>query len=298
MIPSLRRRLLLGSGLAAATLGLPARLRAAAERPLTFSGGLDANDRRYEYPRELLELALIRAGSLRTVRQIGGMTQARLAVEVAEGRMDALLLPTSWPTNLAVMPVRIPLRRGLLGVRLLVTRPAVAAQLAAVPSLERLRNGWRMGYGADWVDRPAFAPLGFRVVLGSSYTGLFDMLRAGRFDFLHRGINEIWAEMDHPRLGRDLVVVPQLALRYPLDDYFWVRRGDDELASLISRGLTAARADGSFAALYERWFGPGITRAALPQRRVFELGGYPVEPGTPLELFDALSAAKQPQRRS
>jgi hypothetical protein len=292
-----RRRLALGVAAALAVPGGPARAVGADERPLSFSGGIDANDRRYDYPRELLELALERAGSRRTVRQVGGMSQARLAVEVAEGRLDVLILPMSWPTNLAVMPVRLPLRRGLLGVRLLLARAAQAGELAAVTSLDQLRSRYRMGYGADWVDRPAYSALGFRTVLGSSYTGLFDMLRAGRFDFLHRGVNEIWAEIDHPRLGRGLAVVPSLALRYPLDDYFWVRRGNDALATLIERGLNAARADGSFGALYERWFGTGIRRAALGQRRVLELGGYPVEPGTPLELFDALQQARQPVRR-
>jgi hypothetical protein len=288
--PFTRRRWLAGT----LTLGMAPTLRAADSGvQLRFSGGLDTNDRRYEYPRELLELALVKAGSLRSVVQQGGMTQARLAVEVAEGRMDVLILPTSWPSNEAVMPVRVPLRRGLLGVRLLLARQDVAASLAAVRTLDELRRNFRMGYGADWIDRQAFVPLGFRMVLGSNYTGLFDMLRAGRFDYLHRGINELWHELDHPRLGRDLAVVPQLALRYPLDDCFWVRRGNTALAATIDRGLAIARADGSFAALYDRWFGPGVARAALAQRRVFELGGYPVEPDMPLDLFDALAAARR-----
>ncbi len=265
---------------------------------LRFSGGADANDRRYQYPAELLQIAMDRTESGRRVVQVGGMTQARMAVEVAEGRMDALLLPMSWPSNLAITPVRVPLRRGLLGVRLLMARPAEAEAISQCKTLDELRNRFTMGYGADWIDRPAFEPLGFKVVLGSSYSGLFDMLRAGRFDFLSRGVNELWAEVDHPQLGRDLVVVPKIALNYPLDDYFWVRRGDTVLEGQIERGLARARMDGAFASLFDRFHRDGIRRAMLDQRTVFTVGGYPVEPGTPIELFDVLRSVRRPRSRS
>jgi ABC-type amino acid transport substrate-binding protein len=265
----------------------------AAKTTLAFSGPFDGNDSRYEYPRQLLQLALRNAGSALNVVQIGGMTQARLAMEVAEGRMDVLVLPMSWPNNQAVMPVRVPLRRGLLGIRLLLATPERAKALARCRTLEDLRTGFVMGYGADWVDRPAFTALGFKVVSGSSYSGLFDMLRAGRFDYLSRSAGELWSEIDHPVLGQGLVVVPRLALRYPLDDYFWVRQGNDELHDVLARGLSAARANGSLGALFETFYAPALRRAMLGQRQVFELGGYPVEPGTPLELFDVVSSDKR-----
>jgi hypothetical protein len=286
-----RAALLLGAG----TLlwgGAGSASAQASTGTLRLSGAADANDRRYIYAKELLLLALSRAESPLKVVQIGGMTQTRMAVEVAEGRMDVLLLPMSWPPNAAIMPVRVPLRRGLLGVRLLLTRPELAQAIAACNTIEQLRTRFVMGYGADWIDRPAFEPLGFRVVSGSSYSGLFDMLRAGRFDFFSRGVNEIWPEVDHPVLGKGLVVAPRIALSYPLDDYLWVRRGDTALHDLITLGLARARADGSMDKLFDQWFGQGLRRAALDQRQVLELGGYPVEPGTPLELFDVLATLK------
>lgn len=255
---------------------------------LRFSGGIDANDQRYEYPRQLLELALAKAGSALKVVQVGGMTQTRLAAEVGEGRLDVLILPMSWPSNAVIEAVRTPLRRGLLGVRLLLARADRAAGLARVRDLAELRTRYTMGYGADWLDRPAFAPLGFRVVPGASYTGLFDMLRAGRFDFLSRGVNEVFAELDSPTLGRELALVPGLAMSYPLDDYFYVRLGNRALSDLLTQGLARARADGSFEALFRRFHGAALKRAELDKRRIFDVGGYPVEPGTNLELFDVL----------
>ncbi len=293
-----RRTFLASAGVAAACCAATPSLSAQALPPLRFSGGTDAADRRYVYPQALLELALARAGSGRKVASVGGMTQTRLAAEVGAGRMDVLILPMSWPSNDAIMPVRVPLRRGLLGLRLLLARPSMAESLARCRTLDELRSRFTMGYGADWIDRPAFEPLGFKVVIGSSYVGLFDMLRAGRFDYFSRGVNEIWAEIDHPQLGRKLVVVPQVAVNYPLDDYFYVRRGDNALAELIGRGLQRARQDGSFAELFERYHSDGLRRSAVGERQVLELAGYPVQPGTPLELFDILPLARRIGRMS
>lgn len=296
-----RRQALVATALTPAAvpsaLATTASAPVATDEPLRLSGGADANDHRYRYAAEVLRLALQHAEVRRRVVQIGGMTQARMAVEVAEGRMDVLLLPMSWPSNAAITPVRVPLRRGLLGVRLLLARPAQARAIAQCKTLDELRSRFVMGYGADWIDRPAFEPLGFKLVLGASYSGLFDMLRAGRFHYLSRGINEIWAELDHPQLGRGLVVVPDIALSYPLDDYLWVRHGNTVLEEQITRGLARARADGSFLALFDRFHREGMRRAALEQRTIFEIGGYPVEPGTPLELFDVVRDMRRPGRR-
>jgi ABC-type amino acid transport substrate-binding protein len=283
-----RRRVVAAAGLGAAALALPALRAQPSVGTLRFSGGLDANDQRYDYPRQLLELVLAKAGSNLKVVPVGGMTQARMATEVGEGRLDVMILPMSWPANAVVEPIRMPLRRGLLGVRLLLARADRADALSRVPNLAELRGRYTMGYGADWLDRPAFAPLGFRIVQGASYTGLFDMLRAGRFDYLNRGLNEVFAELDHPQLGRELAVVPRIALNYPLDDYFFVRLGNRALVELLAQGLARARVDGSFDVLFQRFHGKAIERAEMGRRTVFEIGGYPVEPGTDLELFDVL----------
>ena len=46
------------------------------------------------------------------------------------------------------------------------------------------------------------------------------MLASGRFDWMHRGVSEIWEEVDNPSLVTEgLTVVPGLALFYPLDNF-------------------------------------------------------------------------------
>ena len=189
----------------------------------------------------------------------------------------------------ALRPVKLPLRRGLLGVRLLVARPETAEALMHVETSGELIRGFRMGYDRAWLDAWTFEAMGFAIVYGNNYSGLFDMLRAGRFDYLSRGVNELPAELAEPRLaGRGLVVVPGIALYYPLDDYFWVSPRRPELHAAIERGFLRVLEDGRYAALFNRHYGRAMREARLGERSVLHLPGYPVPPGTPLEHFDVL----------
>jgi ABC-type amino acid transport substrate-binding protein len=259
----------------------------ASNAPVRFGGHLDVNDARYRFSAELLELALRKGGSNAEVTELQGMTQPRMVEEMRQGRLDVATLPLTFEPPAGVRAVRFPIRRGLLGVRLLLAPPGLAPKLAQVKSIEELKH-FKLGYGADWLDRPQFERLGFKVVPGVSYTGLFDMMRAGRFDYMSRGVNEIFGELDHPELGPGLVVVPRVALFYPLDDYFFVGSARPELAGIIQRGLEKARTDGSLARLFDAYFGAALERARMNERVILHVTGYKVPAGTPIEFFDVL----------
>ncbi|HET7774245.1 MAG TPA: hypothetical protein VFK82_10510, partial [Burkholderiaceae bacterium] len=194
--------LLAALGLAA----MPALASMQPDRPVRYGSQLDARDERYRYAVELLELALRKGGMRAPVTELQGMTQPRTVEEMRSGRLDVATLPLTFEPPQGVRPVRFPIRRGLLGVRLLLAPPHLAPKLAQVRSLDELKQ-FKLGYGADWLDRGQFEQLGFKVVPGVSYTGLFEMMRAGRFDYMSRGVNEIFDEINHPELGPGLVVV-------------------------------------------------------------------------------------------
>ncbi len=258
-----------------------------ADSPVRYGGHLDVNDERYRYSAELLALALRKAGVASPVHEVLGMTQPRKVEEMRAGRLDVATLPLTFEPPRGVSAVRFPIRRGLLGVRLLLAPPPVAAKLAQVRSLDELKQ-FKLGYGADWLDRGQFEQLGFKVVPGASYSGLFEMMRAGRFEYMSPGVNEIFGELDHPELGPGLVVVPRVALFYPLDDYFFVSSVRPQLAGAIQRGLERARADGSLARLFDAHFGAALERADLGERVILHVADFKVPQGTPIELFDVL----------
>jgi len=266
---------------------------APAAREVRFPGRGEPGDHRFDFSAELLVLVLERAGGGWDVKVIEGMKQPRALQAARQGDVDVVALPNLASDRSRLIVVRKPLRRGLLGMRVLVSRPSDAERLMRIDSLQALKRDFVMGYGDTWMDREVLEALGFRLSTGSSYTGLFDMLRAGRFDYLNRGINEIGPERADPRLaGGDLVVVPGIALYYPLDDYFHVTPRRPELARAIERGFDRALADGSYAALFNRHFEAAMRDAKLQERSIIHVSGYPVPPGTPLEDFDVLGLVR------
>lgn len=246
-------------------------------------------DRRSDFSSELLALALERSGDRLRLELVGGMNTPRRVEAARQGRVDVVTLPHHAEATSGLIAVRHPLQRGLLGVRVLLARPETAERLMTIGSIEELKRDFVMGYGSTWIDREILANLGFRMVHGPSYTGLFDMLRADRFDYLTRSVGELAAERADPRLaGEGLVVVPGVALYYPLDHYFHVSPQRPALARALERGLRRAQADGSYAALFKRHFGGAMADIGLEQRSIIHVLGYPVPRGTPLEQFDVL----------
>lgn len=276
-------RWLLAATASTAEAATPLRLR--------FPAGRDANDARDSSVEDLLALLLRAVGRRLEVQRVPGLTQPRRLIELQAGRLDVAIVSSVSPLLSGLRVLRQPLRRGLLGLRLILTRPERAPGFAKLRQLDELRR-WRLGYGADWADLPQMQALGLDVVPVSSYSGMFRMLEQGRIDWMHRGVNEVWAELDHPTLvPSGLVVVPDVALFFPLDDYFCVSPHHPELLPLLEQGFARVLQDGRYAQWFRQHFGRGLERAGLAQRQVLNLAGYGVPPGTPLQAFDALRLA-------
>jgi len=283
---------LLGSG--ASPVEAQALAQRAAEQTVRFPGRAEEpGDLRGVFASDLLALVLDRADEGFRLEIVGGMNQPRRIQAAHEGLVDVVTLPHHATAKSRLIPVRHPLQRGLLGVRVLLARPEMAERLMTVASVEELKRDYVMGYGATWLDREVMAGLGFRMEYGSRYTGLFEMLRAGRFDYLTRGVGELHAERQQPQLaGSGLVVVPGIALYYPLDHYFHVSPQRPALARSIQRGFQRALADGSYAALFERHYGEAMREIGLSERSIVHVLGYPVPRDTPLEEFDVLGLVR------
>jgi ABC-type amino acid transport substrate-binding protein len=253
----------------------------------------EPGDRRFDFGAELLEQALVAAGAAARVERVRGMNQPRMIQAARAGELDVLILPSVRAQDVGLRPIPFPLRRGLLGVRLLVARPEQAPAIAHVATLAELKRGFTLGYGHGWLDRREMTALGFRIETANSYRGLFDMLRGGRFDYVSRGVSEIEAEMADPALGgTGLVVVPNVALFYPLDDFFYLPASRGALRAEIERGLQRLLADGRYNALLDRHFGEAMREARLDERSILHVLGYPVPSGTPLEQFDILQPVR------
>jgi ABC-type amino acid transport substrate-binding protein len=243
---------------------------------IRFPGGNSPDDKRWDFVLEILALALQKApasdGPDRIIR-LPAQMQARRIAELSAGELDvAVGIGSKDLMQKPVIFIPLPLQRGLLGWRLLLANREGADKLARVHSIEDLRP-LRMGFVRTFADYRAMLANQLNVVDGADYQGMFRMLSAGRMDYLSRGVGEVFDE--HALLLaqgiKGIDIEPQLALHYRADWFFVVNPARRDLAERITRGLEAARQDGSYERAFQRSFGPILARAKLEQRQVIEL---------------------------
>lgn len=253
---------------------------AAAVEIVRFPLPESADDKRFDYPRQLLELALSKTKTeYRVTRPANSMTQTRQLIELEAGRtIDVAPLPASADREARLLPIRIPLNKGLLGWRVGLVRKGDTQRVSGIKTLNDLKTV-RMAQGQDWPDTQILAGNGLEVIKGSNYQGLFKMLESQRFDYFPRSVMEIWDEQKSH--ADTLEIEPHLALHYFYDSYFFVNKHNTKLAADIAEGLEKAIADGSFDKLFEEHWGERVRKARLHERTVIELRNPLLTPETP-----------------
>lgn len=237
----------------------------------------------WHYLQDVLKLAIQRSGArYELVESRQAMVQGRVMRELAEGLGDPDLAwtMTSPEREAELLPIRVPVDRGLIGCRLAFVRAADAQRWRGVRRLADLA-GDAAGQGHDWPDTEVLRANGLRVQTASRYEMLFEMLRLGRIDYFPRSVIEIDDEAATP-LAHGLAIEPHVLLHYPAASYLFVRPNRPRLAADLERGLEAAVADGSFQRLFQRHYGDLIARHRLAQRVRLALRNPLLPAATPL----------------
>ncbi len=244
-------------------------------------------DTRWDYPIALLVAALQATkedfGPWTLAATAPSMSRNRALQMLKEGKLINLhIAPTRNEWEEQVLPIRIPIRKGLLGYRLFLIHKENQQKFAAIESLEELQQ-LSTGLHRQWSTTKALRALDFKVVEGSSYQGLFTMLHARRFDYFIRGVNEIFEEFAlHRQSLPNLLIEPTKALYLPLPTYFFVSPKQPRLAERLQAGLERLLADGSLDRLFEQYHGDHIRQARLQERQIFVLENPLLSAETPL----------------
>lgn len=235
---------------------------------------------RYEFGIELLNLAMQKTGVdfeiTSPVEEV--ITEARGELFVVNGALDLQFMSTTAERESSLIPIKIPVYRGLLGLRLLLVKPSVNAEIQHVSRLADLRL-FVAGHGQHWGDLPVYGANDLKVVPVVSYPKIFEMLKKSRFDYFSRGVSEIWGELSHHQ--NDLVVADNIMLFYPHPVYFFVSKARPELAELLEGGLESAISDGSYRDLFDKHYRSVIKKANLKERNLVRLANPVVPEDTP-----------------
>ncbi len=257
---------------AAMITGVPA----AASDVVRVEGGHSARDTRVGYKVDLIRAALKATedthGPFLLDASLPAMPRDRTLRELVRGHLlNVHIAPTKPDLEAALLTIRVPVLRGLLDYRLLLIHADDRERFNRVRTVEDLKR-LRVGLRSQWSTTQILEAAGFDVVQAQDYDGVFTMLEYRRSDFLPRGINEVFGEMEAMRDRIPHVIIePRLALNIPLPSYVFVSPRTPRLAERVESGLRRMIADGRFDALFQSYFGDDIRRAGLAQRHVIRL---------------------------
>jgi len=245
-------------------------------------------DVRYLYHWEILRTALdataAKWGPYR-LEQSESMTEHRQAFELknATGRLTVMYLSTTPDFERTLIPVRIPVDRNLGGYCILLIRRGDQPRIDAARSVDDLR-ALTFGLGLGWIDVDILRGNGFRVVTGSSYDGLFEMLVNRRFDVFPRAAVEVLDEHAQRKEALPALAIEEnLIFYYPLPMYFWFAKTEEgrRLAARAEEGMRRMIDDGTYARIFDKYQRSKIERLRLRQRRILSIGNPLVGPETP-----------------
>ena len=231
------------------------------------------NDPIASYIVEILALAIKKSGKAYIIEKLPGapIPQARQIVDLSHNRgdIDVIWTMTSDERESQMLPIRIPIDKGFFGWRIAFVHKDNIDLLHHVKTKSDLAK-FKAGQGYLWPDTDILRSNGLPVVTGSDES-LANMLNAKRFDYFPRPVIAIWNEQKYQKEYSNLAIDTTFILHYPTAFYFFVAPKQTKLAEDLTLGLERAIADGSFEAVFNKYFQTFIRQADIKNRLIFDL---------------------------
>lgn len=255
-----------------------------AQQTIRYLPPEDEFDPRSEYFIRVLELALQKSqdkyGAFTLQKGSKNIDQTVVLKQLREGQeYEVVHTMTHVGRERLLRPIRIPLTKGLLGLRLLLVRKDDVGKFSKNMDEAELKNQlW--GQGSSWPDTQILELNGYRVEKIPQYHDLFLALKEGKIDAFPRSVIEIYDELLIHQ--SQLAVAPGIAIRYDAPVYFFVSPQNKELAERLEFGLKKALYDGSFNRLFDSYLGKHVKRAELEKRKIIQIKNPLLSAETPL----------------
>lgn len=201
------------------------------------------------------------------------MSIARVNREVIKGDLINTIVraPGSNEMNEGLIPVDIPLDKGLNGYRVAFIRSGDQSRIARIEDITGLRQ-MRIGIGQQWLDVPIYEHSNIPLIAAREFDSLLGMLQLGRFDLLPRPATAVYSEYNVYKARYPSLAIDQhLLIRYPLGMYAFVSKSTPRLAERIRYGLEEMQKDGNFDRYFNEHFSEVIAKLKFRQRALIEL---------------------------
>lgn len=265
-------------------LGLLAFTSQAATWRIAYPNSEALLDEQQSYPLQVLALALEQTTvryELVTTKKI--LSQRRAIEQLKANReINIIWARTDNVKEEELLPVRVPLYKGLRGLRLFLADDESAELMMPVEQLPELRRFIPV-QGYDWPDTKILQANGFEVATGSSQQQIYRLLQTDQANFLPRSVIDIWEALEDPNLPPNIHLEPRLAVHYPTATYFFFNKKNIVLANLVRTGLQRAIENGSFDKLFASEHREFLQKADLDKRIMFQLDNPLLPEKTPLQ---------------
>jgi len=174
----------------------------------------------------------------------------------------------------AISPIRVPIRLEALKYRLLLIQKKDEVHFSNVNSLSELQ-AFSSGVRQSWTTKDVLIKNNFVTLPAYSYEALFAMLNKGRFDFILRGVHEIYPEFES-RIEElsNLMIETHLVIEIPNSYYYvYVSPLEERIKHRLQLGLTMMQKNGDLQVLFDQYYGKFFTKAALHNRTKIQFKG-------------------------
>ncbi|WP_317205042.1 transporter substrate-binding domain-containing protein [Janthinobacterium sp.] len=254
---------------------------------VTYPANETAGDTRFNDLLEIMRTALEKTtpefGPFEMEASAEKMNEERTLNELKGGKVvNIAWSSTSTDKEKDLLPIRIPLRKGILGYRVALIQSDKQAEIDKVTTLAELKK-LTIGQGTGWGDVALYEANGFKVTT-AKYDELFKMTAGGRFDLFPRGISEAFAEQEHNvKANPKLAVEKNILIYYPWPYYFFFNKADGALQKRMQAGIRKMIKDGSFDSIFKKYNGKAIAQANLKGRKIFRIKNALLPKETPFE---------------
>ena len=250
---------------------------------ITFPRSLETASKIDEYPIQLLSLALDQTGVNYQLKPSENILSKGKSIDRLQDNREINIVwgMTNPQREKDLLPIRIPVFKGLIGWRLLLIRQDMAERFAYIQQLDHLVKLSPL-QGRDWPDTKILQSNGFDVITERTHSALMNMLGNAQGDFFPRSIIEVWEELATNEVANKIQVQSSLGIRYPTAVYFFVNKKSVPLANLINTGLEKAIKNGKFEALFIKTYQAYIDKAQIENRTFYQLENTFLPEKTPL----------------
>ena len=153
----------------------------------------------------------------------------------------------------------------------LVINKGDASKFANVKSLSKLKR-LTAGLINGWTTADVFNSNKINWVGTGHFSGIFMMLEKRRFDYIPRGVHEVYDDLNKNKLtNHGIEIEPNIALYLPTSSYIHVSKSEPRLAKRLTVGLNQLLLSGELKDILYQYFDEEISRANLSARTIIKI---------------------------